>query len=250
MTTAPPGGGVGAPLPDVRLSVLVPVYDEEATLRTALERLLAVDLPCPLEVVAVDDGSRDTSGAVLEEVAAQTGGRVRALHHERNRGKGAALRTAAAAATGSHVVVYDADLEYDPADLPALLEPVVSGRASVVYGTRTFTSHNAYSAAFVLGNRAVTLAANLLFNVWIHDLETCWKLLPRETYRSLDLRASGFGTEAELTGKLLRRGTRIYEVPVSYAARSREEGKKLTWVDGVDALRILVRERVRPRPAR
>ena len=239
-----------APRDDVRLSVLVPVYDEEATLETALQRLLAVDLPCPLEVVAVDDGSTDASPALLDRLAAEHGHVLRVVHHAQNAGKGAALRTAAAQATGTHVTIYDADLEYDPADLPALLEPVVSGRAEVVYGTRTFSSHNAYSAVFVLGNKGVTLAANLLFNAWIHDLETCWKLMPLQTYRGLDLRAQGFGTEAELTGKLLRRGVRPYEVPISYQARSREEGKKLTWLDGVDALRILVRERVRAVPPR
>lgn len=229
----------------VRLSVLVPVYDEAATLATALDRLLAVQLPCEIEVIAVDDGSTDGSGALLDDYALQHVDRLRVLHHERNGGKGAALRTAAAAATGTHVTIFDADLEYDPGDLPRLVGPVLDGRASVVYGTRTFSSHNSYSTWFVLGNRGVTLAASLLFNSWIHDLETCWKLLPLPLYRSLDVRSTGFGTEAELTGKLLRRKARIFEVPVSYQARGRAEGKKLTWTDGVSALAILARERFR-----
>jgi glycosyltransferase involved in cell wall biosynthesis len=168
--------------------------------------------------------------------------------HPENRGKGAAIRTAAEKATGDYVIMCDADLEYSPAEIPALLAPVLSNEAKVVYGTRTFGSHNAYSYLYVLGNRGVTTAANILFNCYISDLETCFKLVPRELYLDLDIRQQGFGMEAELTGKLLRRGVRPYEVPISYKARSREEGKKLTARDGVEALWILARQRFSRRP--
>jgi glycosyltransferase involved in cell wall biosynthesis len=167
--------------------------------------------------------------------------------HERNRGKGAAIRTAAAAASGDYVIMCDADLEYSPAEIPSLLAPVIAGDAEVVYGTRTFGSHNAYSYAYVLGNKGVTTFANVLFNCYISDLETCFKLIPTALYRDLGIRETGFGMEAEVTGKLLRRGIRPYEVPISYKARTRAAGKKLTWRDGVEALWILFRERFTPR---
>jgi dolichol-phosphate hexosyltransferase len=163
--------------------------------------------------------------------------------HKRNQGKGAAIRTAAAAATGDYVIMCDADGEYSPSEIPTLLAPVLQGDAKVVYGTRTFGSHNAYSYLYVLGNKGVTTAANMLFNCYISDLETCFKLIPTALYREMGIRETGFGLEAEVTGKLLRRGFRPYEVPISYTARSREAGKKLTWHDGVQAVRILVRER-------
>jgi hypothetical protein len=138
----------------------------------------------------------------------------------------------------------DADFEYSPEDLPALLRPVIEGEAEVVYGTRSFSSHTAFSFWFVLGNKGVTFLANALFDSWISDLETCFKLMPLDVYRSLDVRSAGFGMEAEITGKLLRRGVRPYEVPIRYRARSRAQGKKLTWRDGVEAVWILSRIRL------
>ncbi len=225
----------------MKLSILMPVYNEFSTLLDAVDEVLAVEYPCEVELVMVDDGSTDGTRELYEKIDSDP--RVSLHLHERNQGKGAAIRTAAAVATGYYVIMCDADREYDPNDIPRLLEPVLSDAAEVVYGTRTFGSHNAYSYLYVLGNRGVTTAANLLFNCYISDLETCFKLMPREMYRSLDIRQKGFGMEAEITGKLLRRGVRPYEVPISYKARSREEGKKLTWRDGVEALWILARER-------
>jgi len=226
----------------VKLSVLVPVYDEAPTVALAVKRLLDVEFPCDVEFVVVDDGSTDATPSILAEVDNPA---VRVLTHPRNRGKGAAIRTAATAATGDYLVVCDADLEYPPEELPLLLAPVLDGAADVVYGTRSFGSHTAFSFWYVVGNKVVTLWANLLFNSWISDLETCFKLLPADLYRQLDVRADGFGMEAELTGKLLRRGYRPFEVPVRYTARSREAGKKLTWRDGVAAAFILAAVRVR-----
>ncbi|MEJ3742454.1 glycosyltransferase family 2 protein [Actinomycetes bacterium KLBMP 9797] len=226
----------------MKLSILMPVYNEEERIADALKQALAVDYPCEIELVVVDDGSRDGTAEVLTSVDDP---RVRVITHRRNAGKGAAIKTAVDSAEGEYMVILDADLEYDPQDIPKLLGPVLDGRATVVYGNRTFGSHSAYSFWYVMGNRAVTTAANVLFNSYIGDLETCFKLLPVALYRSLDVRSRGFGMEAEVTGKLLRRRIRPYEVPISYRARGREEGKKITWKDGVEALWILGRERTR-----
>ena len=230
----------------MKLSVLMPVYNEETRLAEALKQALAVDYPCEVELVVVDDGSSDGTGDILARLDEP---RVCVVRHPRNLGKGAAIRTAVENAAGGYLVILDADLEYDPQDIPLLLDPVLDGRAEVVYGNRTFGSHSSFSFWYVLGNRAVTTAANMLFNCYLGDLETCFKLMPVNLYRSLDIRSKGFGMEAEVTGKLLRRGVRPYEVPISYRARSREEGKKITWWDGVEALWILLRERLR-RPGR
>lgn len=225
----------------MKLSILMPVYNEFATLASAIKEVLEVDYPCDVELVVVDDGSTDGTRELYAVFAGDP--RVSIHMHKQNQGKGAAIRTAAAVATGDYVIMCDADLEYSPAEIPTLLVPVLRGDAKVVYGTRTFGSHNAYSYLYVLGNKAVTTAANVLFNCYISDLETCFKLIPTALYREMDIRETGFGMEAEVTGKLLRRGIRPYEVPISYRARSREAGKKLTWRDGVQAVWILVRER-------
>jgi glycosyltransferase involved in cell wall biosynthesis len=166
------------------------------------------------------------------------------LYHDRNRGKGAAIRTALAEARGVFTTIMDADLEYEPSDIPALLAPLRSGDAKAVFGTRGFQSHSAFSFWYVVGNRAVTFAANLLYNSWVSDMMTGQKAMTTELFRSLALRERGFAIEAEITAKLLRRGIRIYEVPISYTARSREDGKKLLAVDGLRVLRTLLRCRV------
>ncbi len=230
----------------MKLSILMPVYNEEERIADALKQALAVDYPCEIELVVVDDGSRDGTAEVLGRM---DDARLRVITHQRNAGKGAAIRTAVDNAEGEYMVVLDADLEYDPQDIPRLLEPVLDGRATVVYGNRTFGSHSAYSFWYVMGNKGVTMAANVLFNSYIGDLETCFKLMPLQLYRSLQVRSRGFGMEAEVTGKLLRQRIRPYEVPISYRARGREEGKKITWKDGVEAVWILARERVRRRAA-
>jgi dolichol-phosphate hexosyltransferase len=230
----------------MKLSILMPVYNEYATLASAVKEVLDVNYSCTFELVIVDDGSTDGTRDLYP--ALRDDPRVVVKLHERNQGKGAAIRTAAAEATGDYIIICDADLEYSPAQIPSLLAPVIAGDATVVYGTRTFGSHNAYSYLYVMGNKGVTTFANILFNCYISDLETCFKLIPADLYRSLDVKSVGFGMEAEITGKLLRRGIRPYEVPITYKARSREEGKKLTWMDGVDALAILTRERLRPVP--
>ena len=231
----------------MKLSILMPVYNERATLASAIKEVLNVDFPCEMELVVVDDGSTDGTRDLYQSLGDDQ--RVKVHLHERNQGKGAAIRTAATVATGDYVIMCDADLEYTPAEIPSLLAPVIAGQAEVVYGTRMFGSHNAYSYAYVLGNKGVTTFANVLFNCYLSDLETCFKLIPAALYRELGIRETGFGMEAEVTGKLLRRGIRPYEVPISYTARSREAGKKLTGRDGVEALWILLRERFTARRA-
>jgi len=226
----------------VKLSILMPVYNEEARLADAVKQALDVQYPCEIELVVVDDGSTDRTSQIL---AGMDNSRMRVILHERNQGKGAAIMTAVNAAEGDYLVILDADLEYSPTDIPKLLQPVLEGRTTVVYGNRTFGSHSSFSFWYVMGNKAVTTAANMLFNCYLGDLETCFKLMPVELYRSLRIRSRGFGMEAEVTGKLLRNRYRPYEVPISYHARSREEGKKITWQDGVEALWILLRERLR-----
>jgi glycosyltransferase involved in cell wall biosynthesis len=230
---------------DVKLSILMPVFNEAAVLDAAVKRVLDVPYPVETELIIVDDGSTDGTRELYS--AWLDDPRVRIHLKEGNGGKGTAIRKAAELADGDYVIVCDADLEYSPEEIPMLLGPVLKGEATVVYGTRTFGSHNSYSYLYVLGNRAVTTVANVLFNCYLSDLETCFKLLPLELYRSLEVEAAGFGMEAEITGKLLRRGIRPYEVPISYNARTRAQGKKLTWRDGVEAVFILIRQRLAPR---
>lgn len=224
------------------LTVIVPAYNEAATLCRAVERLLKTDLPVALEVIVVDDGSTDDGMETIAHLAAR--GEVRIVHHSRNRGKGAALRTGVQAATGDLVTVFDSDLEYDPADYGQLLRPFTEDGATVAYGTRNFGAHSAYSFWYVVGNKLVSIWASFLFNVWISDIETCLKVARREAWTSLALKSNGFGIEAEITAKWLKAGHRIFEVPVKYRARTREEGKKLKWTDGVLALLILLRIRL------
>jgi glycosyltransferase involved in cell wall biosynthesis len=225
----------------VKLSILMPVYNEARTVQAVVKRVLDVDFPCPVEVVIVDDASTDGTAEILGDIHDE---RLVKLRHPANRGKGAAIRTAVGAATGDFMVPLDADLEYQPEEILKLLEPVLSGEAEVVYGSRGFGSHAAYSFWYVMGNKGVTTVANVLFNAYIADLETCFKLMPLELLRSLRITSEGFGMEAEITGKLLARGIRPFEVPITYRARSREAGKKITWRDGVEAIWILSRIRL------
>ena len=223
------------------LSVMMPVYNEERTLATILGHVL--DRPEVGEVIAVDDGSQDRSWEILQEIAARDP-RVRPLRQERNQGKGAALRRAVAELRMPFALVQDADLEYDPRDYPVLLEPIIDERADVVFGTRGFAGQTAFSFWFVVGNKAVTLACNVLFDCYISDLETGYKVLRSDLWKRLNLKGSRFDIEPDITARVLRLGYRIHEVPIRYYARSRAEGKKLTWQDGVQALGTLARLRL------
>jgi glycosyltransferase involved in cell wall biosynthesis len=226
----------------VDVTVLMPVYNERATVKRAIAGVLDAGISDSFELLIVDDGSSDGTRELLRETEWPTA--VRVVYHEKNRGKGAAVRTGVQEAQGRWTTIMDADLEYDPADISLLLEPLRTGRAQVVYGTRAFKSHSAYSFWYVMGNRAVTLAANVLYNSFISDMMTGHKAMATELFRELRLRERGFAIEAEITARLLRRDVRIYEVPIEYVARGREEGKKLTAVDGLRVLRTLLRCRL------
>jgi glycosyltransferase involved in cell wall biosynthesis len=226
--------------------VVIPVYNEAATLEQVLA---AVDArPEVVQIVVVDDGSRDESPNIACSYPFRHPARVIALPG--NRGKGAAIRAGLAQTSGEVVLIQDADLEYDPGDYASLLAPFRDPAVKVVFGSRSFSSHTAFSFWFVLGNKLVTLATNLLFNTWISDMETCYKALRREVWMSLGLRSNGFDIEPEITAKTLMLGHRVYEVPIGYRARTREEGKKLEWRDGVRALWVLLRLRLTWRPHR
>ena len=226
----------------IEVTVVMPVFNELATVERAVAEVLDANVSDSIELLVVDDGSSDGTRELLRETSWPDP--VRVLYHDRNRGKGAALRTALAEARGAWTTIMDADLEYQASDIALLLDPLREGRAEVVYGTRAFKSHSAFSFWYVVGNRGVTFAANLIYNSWISDMMTGHKAMATDLFRSLDLRERGFAIEAEITARLLRRGIRIYEVPIEYAARGREEGKKLTALDGVRVVRTLLRCRL------
>jgi glycosyltransferase involved in cell wall biosynthesis len=220
----------------------MPVFNERVRLERAIAAVLDAKVSESFELLIVDDGSTDGTREILRD--GNWPPEVHVIYHERNRGKGAALRTALGEARGEYTTIMDADLEYEPTDIPALLGPLREGLAQAVFGTRAFQSHSAYSFWYVVGNRSVTFAANLLYNSWISDMMTGQKAMSTELFRELKLRQRGFAIEAEITARLLRRGIRIYEVPITYTARSREDGKKLTALDGLRVLRTLLRCRV------
>jgi glycosyltransferase involved in cell wall biosynthesis len=225
------------------LSILMPVYNERETVERAIADALTAELPVERrELILVDDGSTDGTRELLS--GTEWRDEVKLVFHERNLGKGAAIRTALQHATGEYAAVLDADLEYEASDLGLVVAPLLAGEAAVVFGTRAWASHTAYSFWYVVGNKAVTLAANVLYNCFISDVMTCHKAMRTELFRSLPLRERGFAIEPEIAARVLRAGERIYEVPISYRARTREEGKKLTALDGLRVLRTLVRCRV------
>ena len=225
------------------LSILMPCFNERATVEAAVAGALETELPIEgREVIVVDDGSTDGTDALLRE--RDWPDAVKVVFHDRNQGKGAAVRTALAHASGEFAAILDADLEYRAGDLAPVLEPLLAGDANVVFGTRAWSAHTAFSFWYVLGNKAVTLATNVIYNCWISDVMTCHKAMRTDLFRSLPLREPGFAIEPEIAARVLRAGERIYEVPISYRARSRAEGKKLTAVDGLRVLRTLIRCRI------
>jgi len=223
-----------------KLSVVMPVYNERATLRMAVERVLA--LPLEIELLCVDDGSRDGSVGILEEIE-KAHSQVRVFLQPRNMGKGAAVRRGISEATGEFLVIQDADLEYDPNDYLQLLEPLITDKADVVYGSRFLGGgpHRVLYFWHSVGNWLLTLISNCLTNINLTDMETCYKAFRREVIQSIQLEESRFGFEPEITVKVARRNLRIYEVGISYSGRTYEEGKKIGWKDGFRALYCLVK---------
>lgn len=232
----------------VKLSILMCAYNEERTIVRAVSEILAADYPCDVELIVVDDGSTDATPTLLKRISDP---RLTFQSHPGNRGKGAALLSAAAIAEGTHILPFDADLEYSPEDIGRMLNPVLSGRCDVVYGARIFGFNTVYrSYRYALGNRMLTRMANILFDAYLSDLHTCLKLIPLAMFRNLDPREAGFGLDTEVTALLLKAGVRPFEVPVSYYSRSHDDGKKITWRDAIACMAILLRVRLRPSPRR
>ena len=224
--------------PNPLLSVVMPVYNERTTVETIIRRVLTV--PLRIQLIVVDDGSKDGSAEILDRLHKELSF---SLVHQANAGKGAALRRGFAEATGDLVVIQDADLEYSPEEFPELIDLICKGHADVVFGSRFIGRHRVFLFTHYLGNRIVTLATNVLYNTMLTDMETCYKVMRIEVLRSFTVESNGFGIEPELTAKIFKRGYRVYEVPITYAGRGYDEGKKITWKAGFEALWVLLKYR-------
>jgi len=234
-------GDDGRPVP-VKLSILMAAYNEERTIMRVVHGILSTRFPCEVELIVVDDGSVDATPDLLKEVDDP---RVIVHRHVKNSGKGASIMTAASLATGTHIIPFDADMEYAPEDIADMLVPVIKGRCDVVYGVRLFGCNTVYqSYRYAIGNKVMTHFANILFNSYLSDMHTCLKLIPLPMFRELNLTETGFGLDTQVTAMMLLSGVRPFEVPVSYYSRSHEEGKKINWRDAVWCLWILIRTRL------
>jgi glycosyltransferase involved in cell wall biosynthesis len=231
-----------APAEYDKLSVIIPVYNERNTVVEVLRRIRALDLPIHLEVVVIDDGSTDGTDKVLRAVEDST---VRVLTHPNNQGKSAAVRTGLDAVTGDLILIQDADLEYDPDDWPRMLEPLLKGKAQVVFGSRFTGERKNMALSDWIANRFLVFTTNVLYRTTLSDMETCFKLFDRQVLEGVSIESDGFDFEPEFTAKVLNRGLRIYEVPISWAGRETTEGRKYQWQDSVRALRALLRYRAR-----
>ena len=223
----------------MKLSIIIPSFNEAATLPIIIKRLKQVKLKAEKEVIVVDDGSKDGTKNKLTKISGVT-----KIFLKQNQGKGAAIRAGLVKATGDYVLVQDADLEYDPEDIPDLLAPILEGKAEVVYGTRFLGPHRNMLFWHLMGNKLLSLLTNVLFNTTISDMEVGYKLIPAKLLKSLQLESDRFGFEPEVTAKILMKGIRIYEVPISYAGREFSEGKKITWKDGLQAFYLLCKYRL------
>jgi glycosyltransferase involved in cell wall biosynthesis len=224
---------------DFLLSVVMPVYNERQTIEEIIRRVLAV--PMRIQLIVVDDVSTDGTSEILERLQGELGFTL--LKQPRNGGKGAALRRGFAAVSGDMMIIQDADLEYHPEEYPLLTGLIASGRADVVYGSRFLGTHRVFLLTHYLGNRLLTFITNVLYNTMLTDMETCYKVMRTEVLRSMELKSNGFGIEPEITAKVFKRRYKVYEVPISYDGRGYDEGKKITWRDGVVALWVLLKYR-------
>ena len=225
--------------PDPLLSVVMPVFNERDTIEEIIRRVLAVKMR--IELIVVDDRSTDGTTAILERLQQERGFVL--LRQPRNGGKGSALRRGFAAVTGDIVIIQDADLEYSPDEYPQLTELICTGRADVVYGSRFLGRHRVFLLTHYMGNRLLTFIANVLYNTMLSDMETCYKVMRTDVLRSFTLESNGFGIEPEMTAKIFKRGYRVYEIPITYAGRGYDEGKKITWTAGLGALWVLLKFR-------
>jgi glycosyltransferase involved in cell wall biosynthesis len=231
--------------PRIKLSILMAAYNEERTIVKAVKSILSVNFPCEVELIVVDDGSMDATSDLLKMIDDP---RMISHRHAKNSGKGASLLTAAALATGTHMVPFDADLEYAAEDIANMVVPVINGRCDVVYGARLFGVNTVYqSYRYAMGNKLMTQLANILYDSYLSDMHTCLKLMPLEVFQGLNLSEMGFGLDTQVTALLLRSGVRPFEVPISYHSRSHAQGKKISWRDAVKCIWILLRTRVSSR---
>jgi glycosyltransferase involved in cell wall biosynthesis len=225
----------------MKLSIIIPAYNERNTIKEILRRVRAVDLgEISKEIIVVDDGSTDGTSDILRLEEDST---TKVIRQDENRGKGAAIRAGLPHATGGYIIIQDADLEYDPEDFRTMLAPVLKKKADVVYGSRFSGEHRNMLYWHWLGNKFLNFVTNVLYNTTLSDMETCYKLFSRDSLKGIEIEADGFDFEPEITAKLLRKKVRIYEVPVSYAGREYDEGKKIVWMDGFKALWTLIRYR-------
>jgi len=222
----------------MKLSIVIPAYNEASTIKEVLSRI--GEVPFDKEIIVVDDGSSDGTGEILKEVS-RNGSNIKLFQHEKNKGKGAALRTAFTAVTNEVIIIQDADLEYDPCDYQSLLGPILDGKADVVFGSRFLGGpHRVLYFWHFVGNKLLTLLSNMLTNLNLSDMETGYKAFRKEVLKDLRIRSNRFGIEPELTAKVAKRKFRIYEVPISYSGRTYLEGKKITWRDGLAAIFLIV----------
>jgi glycosyltransferase involved in cell wall biosynthesis len=231
--------GLAGVLTDPLLSVVMPVFNERSTIEEIVRRVVAV--PLRTQLIVVDDGSSDGTREILAELQRELGFTL--IFQPENAGKGAALRRGFQEVAGDLVIIQDADLEYSPEEYPDLIELICKGRADVVYGSRFLGRHRVFMFSHYVGNRIVTMLTNVLYNTMLTDMETCYKVMRAEVLRSFTLRSNGFGIEPEITAKIFKRGYRVYEVPITYDGRGYEQGKKITWRDGIIALWVLIRYR-------
>lgn len=226
----------------MKLSIIMPAYNEVATIKKAIDRVMEVDLPVEKELIVVDDGSTDGTRDILEQIEDL---KVKVIYHEKNLGKGGALKTGFNNVTGDIVIIQDADLEYDPSDYIHLINPILNNHADVVYGSRFLSGpHRVLLFWHFMGNKLITFTANILYNINFSDIETGYKAFRSQLLKEIEFTSKSFGFEAEFTAKVAKRRYRIYEVPIQYAGRTYEEGKKITWRDGFIALCILLKFRV------
>jgi glycosyltransferase involved in cell wall biosynthesis len=229
----------------MKLSIIVPAYNEAKTLRNIVDKVKAVEMPMEIEIVIVDDCSSDDTPRILDELSKRDG-IVKTVRHTVNQGKGAAIRTAQTMVTGDFVVIQDADLEYDPHEIPKLLKPLIDGVADAVYGSRFLGGpHRVLYYWHYVGNKFLTLLTNVLYNVNLTDMETCYKIMRADLFKGLRLTSDRFGIEPQITAQIVKRRARLYEAPISYYGRTYDEGKKIRWSDALTAVAVLIKERFR-----